>query len=391
MTMTGQQSTNRKAIVIGGGIGGLAAAISLRDIGLEVQVYERASELKEIGAGLTIWHNGIKACELLGLREAVLQTGVSYKRAQMRTKDGDILRVLDPSEFDFGTDLPPVVVLHRADLQRILLDAVGDGIVHLDQECVGIDESGDVVAARFANGNEVPGDLLIGADGIYSVVRASLHSREQPRYAGIGIWRGLVQFDHPLFAAGTTFNSLGLGKRFFAIPMGDNIVYWGGTIRTEEKVLEPANHRKNLAMEVYEGWHEPIPELVAGTDPEAILWDGIYDRPPLDIWGRNSITLLGDAAHVAAPFIGQGACQALEDAVWLARYLDSPRDTPSALRAFESHRQKRTSMITQSSRQFGRMQHLSNPVAASLRKVLLRYMPTAIAMRSLIRAIEDDL
>ncbi|MDX1614846.1 MAG: FAD-dependent monooxygenase [Candidatus Promineifilaceae bacterium] len=391
MTMSGRKRADNKVIVIGGGIGGLATAISLRAIGLDVQVYERAHELKEVGAGLTIWHNGIRACEHLGLREAVLQTGVSLQKAQFRTKDGSILRVLDPSEFDLGTDLPPVVVLHRADLQRILLDAVGDGLIHLDHDCIAVDEHEDGVTARFANGNEVRGDLLIGADGIHSVVRASLQGQEPPRYTGISIWRGLVPFDHPLFAAGTMFNSLGLGKRFFAGLMGDSVVFWGGTIRTEEKVLESATHRKQMAMEVYKDWHEPIPDLVAATDPLAILWDGVYDRPPLDQWGRNSITLLGDAAHLAAPLVGQGACQALEDAVWLARYLDSPRDTPSALRAFESHRQERTSMIIKSSRQTGRMLHLSNPIAVSLRNLLLKYMPRSFVTRLQMRTIEDDL
>jgi 2-polyprenyl-6-methoxyphenol hydroxylase-like FAD-dependent oxidoreductase len=144
-------------------------------------------------------------------------------------------------------------------------------------------------------------------------------------------------------------------------------------------------------MELYKGWHEPIPDLVAATDPQDISWDGAYDRPRLDQWGRNSITLLGDAAHLAAPFAGQGACQALEDAVWLARYLDSPRDTPSALREFESHRQKRTSMIIQSARQTGRMLHLSNPVAVTIRNLLLKHMPHSIVMRLQMQTIRDDL
>lgn len=391
MTANGRRSDNRKVIIIGGGIGGLAAAISLRGIGLDVQVYERAHELKEAGAGLSLWRNAIKACEQLGLRDAVFQAGVPVRTIQVRIQDGRILRSMATSEINIGTYIPIALGLLRPDLQRILLDAVGEGVIHLDHDCTGIDERDGSVTARFANGEEVRGDLLIGADGIHSAVRASLHGQEQPRYTGISVWRGLVHFDHPILTAGTTFQSLGQGKRFLALPVRDNQVYWGGTMRTEEKVLETSVQRRQTVTDAYTGWHEPIPDLIAATDPQTIKWDGAYDHPPLDPWGRNSITLLGDAAHLSAPFMGQGACQALEDAVWLARYLDSPRDTPSALRAFESHRQKRTNMIIQLSRQIGRIYHMRNSIATSMRNLLFKYGPPAIGTRPLMQAITDDL
>jgi len=391
MTTNGRQSDNRKAIIIGAGIGGLATAISLRSIGLDVQVYERAHELKEVGAGLSLWRNAIRACEQLGLREAVLQAGVPVQRMQSRSQDGNILQSVVAKEFSLGTDIPVSLGLLRPDLQRILLDAVGNGVIHLDHDCIEVDDRQGSITARFANGNEANGDLLIGADGIHSTIRTILHGQEQPRYTGISVWRGLVQFDHPIFRAATTFQSLGQGKRFLALPVRDNRVYWGGTIRIEEKVFETATQRKQAALDAYKGWHEPIPDLITATDPQAIKWDGAYDRPRLDQWGRNAVTLLGDAAHLTAPFLGQGACQALEDAVWLARYLDDSRDTPSALRKFESHRQKRTSMITRSSRLAGRMFHINNPVMASVRNSLVKFMPPAITMKPMLQAITDDL
>jgi len=162
-------------------------------------------------------------------------------------------------------------------------------------------------------------------------------------------------------------------------------------MRSEEMILGTGSERKQMAIDSYKGWHEPIPELIDATDPQAIKWDGAYDRLPLDQWGRNSITLLGDAAHVTAPFMGQGACQALEDAVWLARYLDGSQDTRSALRAYESHRQKRTKMIVQLSRQAGRVFHVSNPIGASMRNLLVKYGPPSVSMGPLIQAITDDL
>jgi 2-polyprenyl-6-methoxyphenol hydroxylase-like FAD-dependent oxidoreductase len=384
MNTSVRQPSDQTILIIGGGIGGLAAAIGLQDMGFDVEVYEQAQELKEVGAGLSMWRNGLEALEFLGGYEAIARAGEKIVWGETRTPDGEVLtKIHTPSTIPTGTDMPEMIALHRADLQRILRNRVDDPAVHLDHECVSVDQNGGHVTAQFSSGKEVRGDLLIGADGIHSVTRSSLHGEEDPRSTGVGIWRGVTRFDHPIATSDKTFQALGNGRRFFAVPIGNGRVYWGASERVEQGGSR-ADSKHHLASE-FDEWHDPIPALIEATPQEAIIWDEADDREPLDEWGRGSITLLGDAAHLAAPFMGQGASQALEDAVWLIRYLDRQSEPTAALRAYEAHRQDRTAMIVRSSRRIGRVYHLSNPLAVTARNLALKYGPDRLMEGALER------
>lgn len=392
MNTSERQPSDQKVLIIGGGIGGLAATIGLLDVGFDIEVYEQAHELREVGAGLTMWRNGLEALEFLGGYEAIVREGEPIVWGETRTPDGSVLtKVHVPSTIPTGTDMPELIALHRADLQVILRDRVGDGVVHLDHECVGVTEAGGQVTARFSSGKEVSGDLLIGADGIHSVTRSSLHGEEEPRFTGVGIWRGVTRFDHPIATSDTTFQTVGNGQRFFAVPIGEGRVYWGATKRVQRGSGGPTADSKQRLASAFGEWHEPIPALIEATPQEGIIWDEVADREPLDEWGRGHITLLGDAAHLAAPFMGQGASQALEDAVWLSRYLDRQPGTTAALRAYEAHRQDRTEMIVRSSRRMGRMLHLSNSIAVGARNLLMKYGPNRLMEGALKRNTITDI
>ena len=207
-------------LIVGAGIGGLAAGIALRQAGLEVAIFERASELAEVGAGLSLWQNALHALDLLNVR-LVREHGVEAAASALRTRDGRTL--VDVADSDLAHRFGELgIVIHRAALQRVLLDALGPGIVDTGRTCTGFAQDKDGVTAVFADGSHARGTALVGADGLHSVIRAQLHGNRPPRYAGYTAWRAVVRFDPSAIAPG---ESWGAGRRFGQVPMSDGQVY----------------------------------------------------------------------------------------------------------------------------------------------------------------------
>src|SRR5262249_16974323 len=309
-----QTTIPAKALVIGGGIGGLAAAIALRRAGIEVQVFERAPELREVGAGISLWANALSALDSLGVGSAIRQRGTPDLSAGLRLWNGSLLtRVSSADSVPKSGAL--CMVMHRAELQTALIEALGREHLFLDTSCTGFRQDREGVTASFANGRSVRGDLLIGADGLNSTVRAQLYGSTKPTYAGYAAWRAVVRFDLTRLAPGESWGS---GARFGHLPMTQDRVYWYATSNEREGERKPGNEKAGLAT-IFRGWHEPIEALIDATDESAIFRNDIYDRRGLNKWGEGRVTLLGDAAHPMTPNLGQGACQAFEDAVVLAR------------------------------------------------------------------------
>ena len=376
---------NRKALIIGGGIGGLATAIALTQIGFTVEVFERVTLLREVGAGLSLWANAIKALDYLGLASAVRALALPEAAGGIRTPSGALLMQTANAQLaaQFG-ELS--VMVHRAELHDQLRQAFGQEI-HLGMECVAITEEGTGVRVRFRNGEEAFGDLVIGADGLHSAVRAALHGPQPPRYAGYTAWRGVTPFEINRLQIGETW---GAGARFGQIPMQGNRVYWFATQNAPAGQHSPDGEKAEL-LRLFGNWHNPIRALIEATPDAAILRNDIYDRPPLKRWGRGRITLLGDAAHPMTPNLGQGACQALEDAVVLAKQVQSTADIPTALRAYEAARIPRTTMIVNQSRQVGQVGQWANPVAVVGRNWLVKYLLARVQYRQFAPLIGYEL
>jgi 2-polyprenyl-6-methoxyphenol hydroxylase-like FAD-dependent oxidoreductase len=358
-----------RVIVIGAGIGGLSAAIALSRAGLDVQVYERVAELASVGAGISLWKNALVALERLGVYQAIRALGVPGANAGLRTWDGSLLVDAGSTQLQdrFGEF---VIVVHRAALQQVLLDATGPGCVHLGHACAAIDEDASGVTVRFANGETTRGDAVIGADGLHSVVRAHLHGDQRPSYRGYTAWRGVVPFDHERLRVG---ESWGPGRRFGQMPMAGGQVYWFATANVPEGERSPDGEKADL-LRRFRGWHDPIEALIAATPDAAILRNDMYDRSPLGRWGRGRLTLLGDAAHPMTPNLGQGGCQAIEDAVVLGAAIASAAAdrVPDALRAYEDQRVRRTANLINASRRIGVVGQLSNPLLVSLRNAAVK-------------------
>jgi 2-polyprenyl-6-methoxyphenol hydroxylase-like FAD-dependent oxidoreductase len=341
-----------RALIIGGGIGGLCAAIALRRGGIDAQVFEKADSLREVGAGLTIWTNAAKVLRRLNVADEVISHASITERFQLRTWRGDVLDETRPGDLGrrFGC---PNFVVHRADLLRALASAVVPETITVGTRCVGFAQDPEGVTASFADGAEWRGDVLIGADGLHSVVRERLFGDGQPRYAGYICWRGLAEFEGEGLPPGLGFEAWGRGARFAVQHCGPGRVFWYATRNAPAGSPDGPHGRKRDVLETYAGWHEPIPTVIAATEGDAVLKNDITDRKPIRRWGRGRVTLLGDAAHPMTPNFGQGACQAMEDAVVLADCLSGASDVAESLRSYEACRRDRTALITRASRRFG--------------------------------------
>ncbi|HXY33736.1 MAG TPA: FAD-dependent monooxygenase [Planctomycetaceae bacterium] len=357
-----------KALVIGAGIGGLATAVALQRAGWKIEVFERAPQLAEVGAGLSIWQNALVALDRIGLLESLRAMSVEEQTGALRTPSGEILLVMKAGTT--GTAYGGIVLLlHRAELLNALHRAAGPHVVRTSAQCVGLRQDAASITARFEDGHEARGDLLVGADGLRSVVRSALFGATPPRYGGYTVWRAVTRFDHARLTPGETW---GRGRRFGQWGMNGGRVYWYATETVAEGRADPAEGRKQGLLKLFCEWHEPVESLIQATDESAILRNDVFDRPALRRWSVGRATLLGDAAHPMTPDMGQGACQAIEDAVVLADCLNPCCDVVAALRAYESRRMPRTQRVVRESRQAGTIAQWSNPIACRFREALLR-------------------
>jgi 2-polyprenyl-6-methoxyphenol hydroxylase-like FAD-dependent oxidoreductase len=357
-----------RAVVVGGGIGGLAAAIGLRRAGWTVEVLERAPAPGEIGAGITLWPNALRALRALGLADQVAALSRPQRSGGLRQPSGRWLsRWTGPVIEERLGD--PMIGIHRSQLHELLLDALPSGTVHF-----GV--SADALPAA---------DLVVGADGIDSRIRHRLFpGHPAPTYSGITAWRGVSRPDHEVDVAITW----GRGQEVGVVPLADGRVYWyvamnapAGTRHDDERafVLEQVGH-----------WHRPIPELIRATPAAAVLHHDLdHLAVPLPSYvstvdGR-AVALLGDAAHAMTPHLGQGGCQALEDAAELmaaaARYAG---DLPALLATYDARRRPRSQAVAARSLRIGRFTSgLANPVLVALRDAAIRLTPAGVSLRGM--------
>jgi 2-polyprenyl-6-methoxyphenol hydroxylase-like FAD-dependent oxidoreductase len=358
-----------RALVVGGGIGGLAAGIALRRVGIDVVVLEQTDELRAVGAGLALAANALAALDRIGVGSDVRARGESAERLLALKPNGRPLVELRLA----GREMLGV---HRADLQEVLARELG-GALQLGVACTGFREDGAHVSVKASRGDEITADVVVGADGLHSKTRAWLLGDERPSYAGYVGWRAVTQFDDER-THGRMTETWGRGVRFGLIPISGGKLYWFvSESRSEPDAPLVAGRRDELAR-VVAGWHEPIEAAVASTSEDVIVGTGIYWRKPSPTWGRGRVTLLGDAIHPMTPDLSQGAAQALEDAVVLAASLRDADDPVAGLRAYETARRKRTARIVKRSRAAGRLAQSSGALAAGLRDLLMGSLPNRL-------------
>lgn len=358
-----------RAVVIGAGIGGLAAAIALKQTGWDVAVYERAPELCEVGAGISLWTNAVKVLRKLGVGEAIESVAATIRQSEVRSWRGHLLLATDLTNLNHKLGAPSIGI-HRADLQAKLADALGHEHIHTGMTCVSYTQDEKGANALFAEGDEIRGQILVGADGIKSLVRNQLLGPEPPRYAGYTAWRGVGLIGHPAVPLGLTVLAMGRGSQAGLLPIGGGRTYWFATANVPAgQTAGPGGHKADL-MARFKDWYPAIPAAIEATDASAILRNDIADRPPVRKWSDGRVTLLGDAAHPTTPNLGQGACQAIESAWVLARSLANAESAPAGLLAYEQARFDRTAEITNQSWRLGKVFAYENPVKCWLRNRL---------------------
>ncbi|MFE5283941.1 FAD-dependent monooxygenase [Nocardia sp. NPDC056611] len=356
-----------KAVIVGGGIGGLATAIAFARHGWDVEVLERSTRIAEVGAGLSLWPNALRALDALGLGDQIRSRAREENSAGIRDSKGRWLSRTDVDTIRARYGSP--ILMHRHDLLDILRAAVPESAVRTGISATEARPDGTVAHSAGTS----TGDVVVGADGIHSMVRRTVCGAVEPRYSGYTAWRVVVTPAEPI---GDMGESWGRGERFGYGTLPDGRVYCFATANlpagTEGGGLSELRAR-------FGSWHEPIPMLLAAADDTALLEHDLYDLPPLKAFTAGRIALVGDAAHAMTPNLGQGACQALEDAVVLARVAAEGGD----LTPYDTLRRPRTQMIVQRSRSIGAIGQLSSPLAVLARNAILRLIPPSAQFKSL--------
>jgi len=364
-----------RVLVAGAGIGGLTAALSLAQRGIEVEVFEQAPELGEIGAGFQIGANGAHVLFALGLEDAIRR---SYSLMQGKVvrlwNTGQEWKLFDLGEISVQRYGYPYFMMHRADLHAILVDALkatAPGAIRLGKRAIGVDTSETEATLHFADGTSASGDVVVGADGVHSAVRRALFGADDPSFTGLVAWRAMVRGDQLperlMRPVGT--NWIGPGRHIVHYPVrGGELFNFVAVVENDSWQNESWTQRcsREECAADFIGWHEDVQTIIAAIE-EPYKW-ALIGRAPMGRWSRGRATLLGDACHPTLPFLAQGANMAIEDGMVLARCLDAGACDPSAaLRQYEAARIARTSRIVQGSAENGRRFHsnaLSTPEEA---------------------------
>ncbi len=335
-------------------------------------LFEKATSFTEIGAGLSLWPNALAALASIDLENRVMACGYWENEGVIRAADGAVLRQVE------NTNL----MILRSDLQKVLLEAMKDIPVVLGARCTGVAANGKTPVLQLEDGSSIEADLVVGADGIRSAVRQSIAPDDDaPRYSGLSAWRGVVGAPGLVDSA---WLSVGGGLQFLAAPLPDGRVYWSPLVRLEEGRWEGIMDHRRFLLDRFATWHEPIPSLLDRTPEEALLPTPVYFRPPPKWMTRGRVALIGDAAHPMTPDLGQGGCQAIEDAVVLAHCVAvGSDDIDRALSRFEERRLGRVRRVVREARQLGVIMAENHQPLMPLRTAALRLIPARFTERRL--------
>ena len=364
----------QRTIIVGAGIGGLAFAAALQRLGLPFVVLEQASELGEVGSGLGILSGAVRALETLGVDASLYERGAPFRRFRVSSRSGADLAELSFTRL-FAYAGRPGYVLHRGALHAALAARVAPEAVQTRARVSRVEADGPIVRAILEDGSALEGDLLVGADGLHSVVRRHVLGDGPPRYAGETIFRGIA--DQGLAEPDLCREIFGDGRRTAHYDLGGGQTYWWASAPLPADAVIPREKRRAYLAESFRGWPFGVTDLFERTPEDRILQNGCFDRAPAPRWHRGGAVLLGDAAHPTTPNLGQGACMAIEDAVVLARSLHRAETLTAGCAAFHAERARRVARTVLLSRFWGAAGLWRHPLLVGARDAVFRLGPSS--------------
>ncbi|MBK7869997.1 MAG: FAD-dependent monooxygenase [Saprospiraceae bacterium] len=377
-----------KYTIIGGGIAGLTVAIALKKIGIHAQVFESAATIKPVGAGLMLAANAIKAYQKLGIADKIIARGRLLPSFSILDQRGRTITTANTESIGKKYGLHNFAI-HRAELHEALLEELDPTQIILNKKVTGFNHLNDnKINIHFADSSNHSTEILIVADGIRSTVRQQLLPNSKIRYAGYTCWRAVIDNpDLPLHGASETWGKNG---RFGIVPLADDKIYWFAVINAPQNNSTHRDYKAKDMLRIFEHFHQPIPAILEHTKDSDLIWNDIIDLKPIQQYAFGNIVLIGDAAHATTPNMGQGACQAIEDAVILADELAKHDQPANAFVAFEKRRMPRTHFIVNTSWNLGKIAQCNNPVLIPLRNALFRLIPKRMNEKQMKTFLEVD-
>ncbi|MFV7501512.1 FAD-dependent urate hydroxylase HpxO [Acinetobacter pittii] len=334
-------------VIIGAGMGGLTTGIALKKFGHQVRIFEQTEKILPVGAAISLWSNGVKCLNYLGLTDKIAKLGGQMDDlAYVDGLTGDVMTQFSllPLIEEVGQRPYPVA---RADLQNMLMDEFGRDQIYLGKKMVSLEDKADYVEVHFADGSSTQADLLIGADGTHSLTRTYVLGQQvQRRYAGYVNWNGLVEISEDLAPAQQWTTYVGEGKRASLMPVADGKFYFFLDVPLPAGLDNNRDDYKKLLKQYFVDWCQPVQQLIERLDPQKTNRVEIHDIEPFTQFYKGRVVILGDAAHSTTPDIGQGGCQAMEDAIYLARSLQiNTLGVEDALRRYQNKRNERANEL----------------------------------------------
>lgn len=362
-----------KITIIGAGIGGLTTAIALQQKGIEVELFEAAPEIREVGAGITLAFNAMQVYERLGLADEICRAGHLVNRLIITDQKFQPISIINLQSFQqkYGVDM---AAIHRGALQKILADRVGEKNIHLGKKLESILPTDANLTLQFEDGTKHQTRLLIGADGIHSQTRAFVTQKAVIRNANQPCWRGLTNFNLPEEYLHQPVEMWGKGKRFGFVYISDLKVYWYALTTGSPTMPDP------MPAKVFKGFNPLVSQIIESTPSDQIIYSDLLDLKPITTWHSDKICLIGDAAHATTPNMGQGACQAVEDA-WTISQCLAENEPALAFAKFQKQRIAKATKVVNRSWQIGKLAHLENQVGIWLRNTLMNALPQAVVLK----------
>ncbi|EJQ43857.1 hypothetical protein IEE_03088 [Bacillus cereus BAG5X1-1] len=361
-------------IIIGGGIAGLCAAISLQKIGVDVKVYDKNIEPTVAGAGIIIAPNAMQALEPYGISKKIKKFGNESDGFNLISEKGDIFnQLIIPACY------PKMYSIHRKDLHQLLLSELREGTVEWGKECVEIEQNEEnALKILFQDGSEAFGNILIAADGIHSIVRKQATQRDGYRYAGYTCWRGVTP-THNLSLTNDFIETWGANGRFGIVPLPNNEVYWYALINAKARDPKYKAYTTADLYSHFKNYHNPIPAILKNASDVNMIHRDIVDITPMKHFFDKRIVFIGDAAHALTPNLGQGACQAIEDAIILAECIKNNAHYRQAFIEYEQKRRNRIKKISNTAWNIGKMAQMESKPLIILRNQVMKRIPKWIS------------